>query len=151
MSKALLNNARRLRRNMTDAERRLWYRLRDHQLGAHFRRQEPMERYVLDFVCFATKLVVEVDGGQHAESAADPVRDAFLRAKGFRVLRFWNNEVMENIEGVLETIAGALTSAPPPLPSPVEREGVIALRNSALEPASVEGKGIDHGMVSHEL
>jgi len=151
MSKALLNNARRLRRNMTDAERRLWSRLRDHQLGVHFRRQEPMERYVLDFVCLSARLVVEVDGGQHAECAADQARDAWLREQGFRVMRFWNNEVMENTDGALETIMSALADSPPPLPFPIEGEGVFALRSPTPQPCSIEGKRTDYKLVRHGL
>ena len=126
MTNTLAQTARKLRGNMTDAERRLWLRLRGHQLGAHFRRQAPLERYVLDFVCFPARLVIEVDGGQHAESATDQVRDAWLLERGFRVLRFWNNEVLENTDGVVETIMKALENAPspPPQPSPIEGEGV---------------------------
>ncbi len=126
MTNTLAQTARKLRHDMTDAERRLWSRLRDHQLGAHFRRQAPLERYVLDFVCFPARLVIEVDGGQHAESATDQVRDAWLLERGFRVLRFWNNEVLENTDGVVETIMKALEDAPspPPQPSPIEGEGV---------------------------
>jgi len=128
MTDSLTKAARKLRRDMTDAERRLWSRLRDHQAGAHFRRQAPLERYVLDFVCFQARLVIELDGGQHAESEADKLRDAWLKEKGFRVLRFWNNEVMGNIEGVLETIMDALKGAPtpPPQPSPIQGEGVAS-------------------------
>ncbi|KAF0163243.1 MAG: hypothetical protein FD157_3241 [Rhodocyclaceae bacterium] len=117
--------ARKLRHCMTDAERKLWSRLRAHQLGAHFRRQAPLGAYVLDFVCFTARVVVEVDGGQHADSAKDLMRDAWLRAQGFQVLRFWNNEVLGNIDGVLETIMAKLNSAesPPPQPSPIKWEG----------------------------
>lgn len=123
MTHTLTQIARRLRRDMTDAERRLWSRLRAHQLGVHFRRQVPLERYVLDFVCFQARLVIEVDGGQHAQSEADKLRDAWLKEKGFRVLRFWNNDVLGNTEGVLVTIMQALGETPPPQPSPVKGEG----------------------------
>ncbi len=116
--------ARKLRHTMTDTERKLWSRLRAHQLGAHFRRQAPLGSYVLDFVCFTARVVVEVDGGQHADSPRDQVRDAWLQAQGFRVLRFWNNEVLENIDGVLETIMMELNRTPPPQPSPMKGEGV---------------------------
>jgi very-short-patch-repair endonuclease len=79
---------------MTDAERRLWYRLRAHRFdGNKFKRQVPVGPYVIDFACLVRKLVVEVDGGQHAENPRDKVRDDYLRNKGFRVLRFWNNDV----------------------------------------------------------
>ncbi|MCK6383509.1 MAG: DUF559 domain-containing protein [Rhodocyclaceae bacterium] len=126
MTSILTQAARKLRHDMTDAERRLWSRLRGHQLGAHFRRQAPLERYVLDFVCFPARLVIEVDGGQHAESEADRGRDAWLKERGFRVLRFWNNDVLGNTDGVVETIMEALKDAPtpPPQPSPIQGEGV---------------------------
>ncbi len=100
--------ARRLRRAMTDAEMRLWLQLRDRRLaGLKFRRQHPIGRYVADFVCLERRLVVEVDGGQHADSRRDRVRDAAIEAAGFRILRFWNNEVLGAMEGVLETILEA--------------------------------------------
>jgi very-short-patch-repair endonuclease len=102
--------ARRLRSAMTDAERRLWYHLRRRRFqGAKFRRQMPLGKYIVDFVCLEHRLVLELDGGQHAtQTGADQVRDAWLQARGFRVLRFWNNEVMENLPGVLVRIAGEL-------------------------------------------
>jgi very-short-patch-repair endonuclease len=100
-----LERARRLRREMTDAERRLWAMLRGSQLeGAKFRRQVPIGRYIADFACFKSKLIVELDGSQHADSAYDAERDAWLEAQGFRVLRFWN-AAMEEPEGVA---AGAI-------------------------------------------
>ncbi|MGB3041694.1 MAG: DUF559 domain-containing protein [Xanthobacteraceae bacterium] len=106
--------ARRLRRNATDAELALWNRLRSRAVnGLKFVRQEPIGPYTVDFVCRERRLVVEVDGGQHAGSASDVVRDAWLIARSYRVLRFWNNDVLSNIAGVLETIAAALEEAPP--------------------------------------
>ena len=153
MTPTLTQTARKLRRNMTDAERRLWGRLRNHQLGVHFRRQAPLERYVLDFVCFQARLVIELDGGQHADSDADKQRDAWLMERGFRVLRFWNNEALGNTEGVLEVIVRALGEAilppPPPQPSPMEGEGVKSLRSPVMGEgaeglcAAVEGVGVD--------
>ena len=103
--------ARRLRASLTEAENRLWYYLRDRRFrSAKFRRQVPIGPYVADFVCIAARLVVEVDGGQHSERAAyDTARTRFLEARGYRVMRFWNNDVMENIDGVMEVIAAALT------------------------------------------
>ena len=97
---------RKLRRNMTDAELRLWRRLRSRQMGGHkFRRQHPFEDYVLDFVCLEAMLVVEVDGAQHALNAsADKARTKRLTDAGFRVLRFWNNDVLTNIEAVADSI-----------------------------------------------
>jgi very-short-patch-repair endonuclease len=101
--------ARVLRRNTTGAERIMWHLLRDRRLdGVKFRRQFPVGPYVADFACIAQRLVVELDGGQHSESPADAKRDAFLALNGWRVLRFWNNDVMENREGVLESIQQAL-------------------------------------------
>jgi very-short-patch-repair endonuclease len=129
--------ARRLRRDSTDAERRLWYRLRARQIdGAKFVRQEPIGPYVVDFICRERRLIVEVDGGQHATDPRDAVRDRMLSDHGYRVLRFWNNDVLSNTEGVLESIAAALSetmsvrtrgAAPHPNPLPAERgEGALA-------------------------
>jgi very-short-patch-repair endonuclease len=101
--------ARRLRREPTDAEKKLWYRLRARSIGGHkFVRQEPIGPYVVDFVCREQRLVVEVDGGQHATDPRDAVRDQWLADHRYRVLRFWNNDVLRNMNGVLETIALAL-------------------------------------------
>ncbi len=103
-------HARRLRKNPTDAERRLWLRLRRYQLdGCQFRRQAPIGRYIVDFACFDRRLVVEIDGGQHAwREAADSERTAWLESEGFRVLRFWNNEVLGNTDGVVAAVLEAL-------------------------------------------
>ena len=105
-----------LRKNLTDSERKLWGHLRARQLeGLKFRRQEPIGSYVVDFVCFEKRLVIEVDGGQHAqEQNKDAVRDGWLREQGFRVLRFWDNEVMANIEGVLGSIRENIAPSPSP-------------------------------------
>ncbi|MGL4574874.1 MAG: endonuclease domain-containing protein [Burkholderiaceae bacterium] len=104
---------------MTDAERKLWQRLRGEQLGVKFRRQHPVLDYVLDFVALEIKLVVEVDGGQHAEQTKyDQQRTADLEAAGFKVLRFWNNEVLSEIESVVEVILNAVRNPSPPRPSP---------------------------------
>jgi very-short-patch-repair endonuclease len=106
--------ARRLRKNSTSAERKLWRYLRSRSLGGFkFVRQEPIGPYVADFVCREKRLVVEVDGGQHADSSRDAVRDRWLVEHRYRVLRFWNNEVLGNIEGVWETIFAAASSTPP--------------------------------------
>jgi len=115
--------ARRLRRDMTDAERKLWWRLRAVQIkDSHFRRQATIGPYFADFACHATRIVIELDGGQHGQAEhalRDSKRDAYLRDNGYRVLRFWNNEVLSNIEGVMCAIIDALKSAPPtPNPSP---------------------------------
>ena len=97
--------ARRLRVNQTDAETVLWNRIRNRQIDGHkLARQVPVGTYICDFICREKQIVIEVDGGQHAESAADAVRDAYLIAEGYRVLRFWNTDVLGNLEGVLLTI-----------------------------------------------
>ena len=100
------SRARRLRKDPTDAERMLWSILRMRQVPGHrFRRQAPIGPYVVDFVCFENKLVIEVDGGHHAEQADhDAARTAWLESRGFRVMRFWNNEVLEEINAVREAI-----------------------------------------------
>ena len=102
--------AKVLRRNATDAERLLWSRLRGRQLsGFRFRRQRPIGNYVCDFVCLSDRVVVELDGSQHVERADyDARRDRFLRLNGYRVLRFWNGDVMDRLDTVLETIVQAL-------------------------------------------
>lgn len=103
-----IERARFLRRNMTDAERRLWRNLRRRLLGVHFRRQVPMGCYIVDFACLSRHIVIEVDGGQHLQSETDALRDRWLRSQGFQVLRFWNHEVLKNMEGVLQAIALAI-------------------------------------------
>lgn len=125
-----LAHAKRLRRNPTDAERTLWRALRGGQLGgAKFRRQQPVGPYIADFVCHQCRLIVEADGGQHAESAKDDVRTRFLEAAGYRVLRFWNHEILTNPGGVLIKIEYALATPHPPTaarrapPSPSRGEG----------------------------
>ena len=105
-----VKRAKSLRRAMTEAELKLWSRLRFRQLGGcKFRKQVPISPYIADFVHMPLKLIVEVDGGQHDESrSADERRTAWLEARGYRVLRFWNNEVLQNIDGVIEVIARAI-------------------------------------------
>ena len=106
--------ARGLRKVATGAENALWFRLRARRLNGHkFVRQEPIGPYTVDFICRESRLVIEVDGGQHADSARDAVRDKWLIDHHYRVLRFWNNEVLGNMAGVLETIVTALAEAPP--------------------------------------
>ena len=106
--------ARRLRREATDAETALWHRLRSRALDGHkFVRQEPIGPYTVDLICRERRLVIEVDGGQHADNARDVARDKWLANQNYRVLRFWNNDVLGNMAGVLETIAAALAEAPP--------------------------------------
>jgi len=128
LSPATKQNSRRLRRDMTDAERRLWEHLRKHQIeGCKFRRQHPIGRYVLDFVCLEARLVIEVDGRQHGERVKeDRLRTKWLEAHGFRVVRFWNHEVLNNLEEVKAVIWRALSpgAQPPSQPSPWQGEGV---------------------------
>ncbi|HEX8366233.1 MAG TPA: endonuclease domain-containing protein [Allosphingosinicella sp.] len=115
LAPAALARARALRRDMTPAEPRLWSALRATFRDAHFRHQVPLGPYYPDFASHRARLVIEVDGGQHSQ-ARDAERTRFLEGEGYRVLRFWNNEVMENLDGVLQVIAAAL-------PSPLVGEG----------------------------
>ena len=102
--------ARALRSRMTDAERSLWFALRDRRFEQFkFRRQVPVGPFIADFICFDARLVIEVDGGQHADSLRDRRRDQWFAANKFRVLRFWNNDVLGRLEGVSTLIAQALT------------------------------------------
>jgi very-short-patch-repair endonuclease len=117
-------NARELRKRLTPQEVKLLTKLRELKaLGFKFRRQAPIGRYIVDFVSFRSRLVIEADGGQHGlprTALTDQVRDAFLLAQGFRVLRFWNSDVDENLTGVMESILAALNQTPPgaSLPTP---------------------------------
>lgn len=106
----LTSQARALRKNQTDVERWLWHMLRNRHLYQYkFRRQLPIEPYIVDFACLELKLIIELDGGQHAnQTEQDAQRSLFLRQRGFSVIRFWNNEVIDNAEGVLATIRQAI-------------------------------------------
>jgi very-short-patch-repair endonuclease len=112
----LLDRARRLRQDMTDAEKRLWFRLRRRQVGGHrFRRQVPIGTYIADFACLASRLVVELDGGQHNEldqETLDVKRTDWFETRGYRVLRFWNYEALGEMDGVMEAISNALSPSP---------------------------------------
>jgi very-short-patch-repair endonuclease len=104
--------AKALRRDSTKAEQRLWAMVRNRGVGGFkFRRQHPIGRFVADFCCWEARLIVEVDGGQHADSAGDDRRTAWLAEQGWRVVRFWNNEVLDNPEGVFDRLTAALTRA----------------------------------------
>lgn len=106
-----VNAERRLRHHSTDAEMALWFELRDRRLyGFKFVRQEAIEHFIVDFVCRQQRLVIEVDGGQHADSIKDRVRDEALKAAGYRILRFWNRDILKNRSGVLQVIAEALSA-----------------------------------------
>ena len=113
--------ARQLRKNSTDAERLIWNNLRNRSLeGVKFRRQQSFGPYIVDFIAAEKKLVIELDGGQHAANKVlDKDRDHYIESEGYRVLRFWNNEVLQNTEGVLERIRQEiLKDTPSPRPSP---------------------------------
>ncbi|MEF3082072.1 DUF559 domain-containing protein [Luteimonas sp. SMYT11W] len=117
---AQLQFARQLRRESTDAERLLWFHLRDRRLGAKFRRQQPVGPFIVDFLSLEAAVIVEVDGSQHQE-AVDAGRTRFLERRGFRVLRFWNHDVLVRTESVLEVILASVALTPTPLP---EGEGL---------------------------
>src|SRR5580704_13569490 len=107
--------ARELRRSLTDAERKLWHLLRSRQLShLKFRRQVPLGPWIADFVSYEHKIVVEADGSQHVDSEHDKARDVDLAARGFRVLRFWNNDILTNTKGVLERILEVIETPPSP-------------------------------------
>ncbi len=131
-ARPLTNTARKLRSRMTDAEAKLWFALRDRRFQSFkFRRQVPIGSYVADFVSYTSRLVVEVDGGQHAESRRDAARDRWLAESDFRVMRFWNNEVLSNLEGGLTVLAAELANTPHPS---------SRLRSTPPSPARGEGK-----------
>ena len=112
----LRNHAKAMRSQPTGAEHRMWQLLRAHRFaGFKFKRQEPLDFYIADFVCFAARLIIELDGSQHADSAYDERRDRYLKAQGFRIIRIWNNDLFTNEEGVAELILSVLET--PPLPA----------------------------------
>ena len=113
-----------LRQGMTDSEQRLWYALRAEQLGYKFRRQHPLGHYIADFACLQPRLIVELDGSQHAaQHHYDAERDAFFSGQGFGVLRFPSNAVFQNLEGVLTQIQQRLQALDQPLPQPSPKGG----------------------------
>jgi very-short-patch-repair endonuclease len=120
----VIDNAKKLRGTMTDAEKLLWRHLRGHRLlGEKFRRQQPIGRYIVDFVHFGAGLIVEADGGQHCDDQDDVARSEWLRSQGFKILRFWNHEMLSNTTVVLETIISEVNGTPLPSPLPQgERE-----------------------------
>jgi primosomal protein N' (replication factor Y) len=129
--------AQELRGALTDAERRLWSRLRQRQLGYAFRRQHPIPPYTVDFACIQKRLVIEADGGQHADSPSDVRRDRFLRRQGWTVLRFWNNDILQNIDGVVQVVSACLAAAPTQ-PSPVNGGGL----NEPVLPSPARGREV---------
>src|SRR5262249_4744016 len=134
--------ARRLRRDETDVERLLWAKLRNRGVAGHkFRRQQPIAGFVADFACLEAKLVIELDGGQHG-GVADRVRTAVLQREGFALLRFWNNEVLENLDGVLVRIAEAL----PPHPPAADAAGPsLSPEGRGIKALSPRGRGLGEG------
>jgi very-short-patch-repair endonuclease len=131
--------ARALRARMTDAERKLWFALRDRRFANFkFRRQVPIGPFIADFICYAARVIIEVDGGQHIESFSDERRDRWLAANEFLVLRFWNNDVLSNLDGVLTAILDTVRERTPHparasrgRPSPARGEGHAARGRSA--------------------
>ena len=125
-----VSKARLLRQESTDAERAMWKVLRNRQfVGQKFRRQVPIGRYVVDFVCLEKRLIVELDGGHHQmREDYDCERTRWLTVQGFRVIRFWNNQVLAGLVFVQEALLAELETAPSPQPSPVRGEGVIPER-----------------------
>ena len=120
--------ARDMRAAPTAAEAIVWRHLRAHRFAGHkFKRQQPIGKYIVDFVCFEAGVIVEVDGGQHNESVSDKLRDQWLMSQGFAVLRFWNNEVSQNLEGVLTRTLEALTPSPSVPPPRGGREEKLSL------------------------
>ena len=135
-ARQLRDRARAMRANPTPAERRLWAMLRDRRMRSFkFKRQHVITPYIVDFACLEGLLIIEADGGQHCDSDADRQRDAYLSRKGFRVLRFWNNDVLENPSGVFEMIQAALHTPHPP----------AAAQRVPPSPRAGRGAGVNHG------
>src|SRR3546814_18592896 len=137
-----------MRSNPTDAERRLWSILRTGRLeGLRWRRQEIIDDlYIADFICFEHRLIVEADGGQHAENAYDANRDTYLTAQAFRILRFWNNDVLTNSDGVADAILDAIDSSgaqpraePSPPPPPRTGSRAFGVANNGRHPTAANG------------
>ena len=133
----LKKRARQMRANPTDAERMLWYILRDKRLnGLRWRRQQVIDnRYIVDFICFEHRVIIEADGSQHAEDEADVARDAWLNVQGFKVLRFWNADILNNMQGVVEAVIAAIQydaaqTCGDPTPNPLP-QGERALESSS--------------------
>jgi very-short-patch-repair endonuclease len=131
-----------LRKRPTDAEQLLWRHLRMKQTeGLKFRRQQPIDNYIVDFICFENRIIIEVDGGQHAdENNKDRERDSYLQQFGFKVLRFWNNDVLQNTNEVLEIIRENCLSRPPlnPLPSREGKKSSMSSQGSGTLPTWCE-------------
>ena len=131
MSKKFIQRSRELRKNQTEAEAKFWSVCRNNNLGFKFRRQQTIDNtYIADFVCLEKKLIIELDGGQHCESKYDEKRDKYLMQNDFRVVRFWNDEILNNIDGCVEVVLSELSH--PHLASPVEGEGQKEATSSPL-------------------
>lgn len=120
----LVGRAKNLRKTQTDTENKLWYQLRGRRFeNLKFRRQYPIKNYIVDFICVDKMLIIELDGGQHAENKNDIIRDNCLKLEGYNILRFWNNDVLKNMEGVLQVIQSAVRN-PHPDPLPLRERGL---------------------------
>ncbi len=139
------HRARVLRRNLTEAEKRLWQILRSEQTeGRKFRRQVPIGRFIADFVCHKARLIVEIDGGQHDRSSPrEAERSLFMRNEGYRILRFWNNEVLANLDGVHRIIVDALHRITPTQTLPHRGGGLIETTQD--KPLPLDGGGLGRG------
>jgi very-short-patch-repair endonuclease len=136
--KILLDRAKWMRANPTDAEKRLWSILRNKRLSDYkFKRQVILDWYIVDFVNFEHRLIIEADGSQHADNTYDERRDAYLKGQGFNMLRFWNSDTLKETKAVTETIWCALQS-PPPLPS-----AALRLHSGRLPPSPARGEGFE--------
>ncbi|HEY0027941.1 MAG TPA: DUF559 domain-containing protein [Allosphingosinicella sp.] len=149
MHRRISPHASRLRREMTDAERALWNEVRGRRLaGYKFKSQWTLGAHVADFCCWERRLIVEVDGGQHGEEK-DAARTAALEAMGYRVIRFWNNDVLTNMDGVLQTLLAALESHPHPGPLPQagegEEESPSKAGDAVQKPSPARGRGLGEG------
>ena len=142
MTSILTPHAKNLRKNQTEAEKVLWRHLRSKGLsGLKFRRQQPIGACIVDFVCLEKRLVIEVDGGQHSNSEEDRRRDAWLQSEGYAVLRFWNNEVLGNMDGVMEMI-WRRCGAPSPQSPPLDKGGEVKGASIPRPGGEVKGASI---------
>jgi very-short-patch-repair endonuclease len=149
-SALLIQRARHMRANPTDAERKLWHLLRDRRLeDLKWRRQFIVDdRYIVDFACLSHRLIIEADGGQHADSREDAQRDDWLKAQGFTILRFWNNDLLTNIAGFADAIMAAVESfgaqtraTPHPSAATGTHQSDTLTGPSRLPPSSARGEG----------
>ena len=137
-SKWLVQRARAMRTNPTDAERKIWYLVRHQRMGElRWRRQEIIDDlYIVDFICYERRIIIEADGSQHSDNKQDEARDAYLQREGFEVLRFWNRYILTNIKGVADTILHAIgimgaQACADPTPQPLSRKGRGAFESAS--------------------